>query len=88
MASPFEILDGALADVEAKVAALEVALGVFHGGLSALEAQVHGVNEARIRAIEEFMAAHQAGSKRRQEEIDRLTVENQRLRQQMRTGRR
>lgn len=41
----------------------------------------------RIEALEQFRDDHQAGAQRRQQEVDRLTAENQRLRYTLRTGR-
>lgn len=44
-------------------------------------------NDARLKTQEQFMADHQAGAARRQQEVDRLTTDNQRLAYQQRTGR-
>ncbi len=66
-------------DLKSKLDDVIGALNDLQQRFATLEAQVR-TNDARLKAQEELMAAHQAGAGRRQQEINQLRWENERLR--------
>lgn len=66
-------------DPKARFDEINDALNALEPRVAALEDKVR-TNDERLRVLEEFMVTHQAGAARRQQQVDELRRENERLR--------